>query len=52
MLGELVKTIADGIYNSGNHEVTFNAGDLTSGVYLYRMESNEHINSKKMLILK
>lgn len=52
MLGELVETIAEGMYESGYHKVTFNASTLPSGTYIYRMESSEFVQVKKMVLIK
>lgn len=60
MLGEQIATVADGIYETGNHKVTFNASNLPSGAYIYRLESDTPSSSsgqsfaqaKKMLLLK
>ena len=60
MLGELVATIAEGMYESGYHKVTFNAGNLPSGAYVYRIESNDpstgsgqsFVQVKKMILLR
>lgn len=37
---------------SGSHEVTFDASDLPSGVYMYRLTSGHSVLSRKMLLLK
>ena len=52
MLGELVETLAEGTYEAGYHKVTFNASSLPSGAYVYRIESSEYVQTKKMLLLK
>ncbi len=52
MLGELIKTIAEGTYEAGNYKVTFNASDLPSGMYVYRIESSDFVQTKKMMLLK
>jgi len=52
MLGELVETIAEGNYEVGNYKVTFNASSLPSGVYIYRIESSDFVQTKKMMLLK
>ena len=52
MLGEQLATIAEGMYESGYHKVTFNASNLPSGTYVYRLESSEFIQVKKMILLK
>jgi len=52
MIGEQVATIADGMYEAGYHKVTFNASNLPSGAYVYRIESSDFVQVKKMLLLK
>ncbi len=52
MLGEEVATIADGIYESGNHKVTFNASNLASGAYIYRIVAGDFVETRKMSLLK
>ncbi|MEE9450823.1 MAG: T9SS type A sorting domain-containing protein, partial [Ignavibacteriaceae bacterium] len=52
MLGELVETIAEGSYEVGNYKVTFNASNLPSGVYIYRIESSDFVQTKKMMLMK
>ena len=52
MLGELVETLAEGTYEAGYHKVTFNASNLPSGAYIYRIESDAFVRVKKMLLLK
>ncbi len=48
-----VKTlISNKGYGPGIHKVTFDAGDLASGVYIYKLITPEFIDFKKMLILK
>ncbi len=57
MLGELVETIADGTYEAGYHKVTFQAssakgGGLPSGAYIYRIESADFVQVRKMILIK
>jgi hypothetical protein len=52
MLGEQVATIAEGMYEAGYHKVTFNASNLPSGTYIYRIESNNFVQVKKMILIK
>jgi hypothetical protein len=51
-LGELVDTIAEGTYEAGYHKVTFNNSSLSSGAYIYRIESIQYVQTRKMLLLK
>jgi hypothetical protein len=52
ILGELVETVAEGTYEAGYHKVAFNASTLPSGAYIYRIESSQYVQTKKMLFLK
>ena len=52
MLGEQVATLAEGMYESGYHKVTFNASNLPSGTYIYRLESSDFVQVKKMVLIK
>ncbi|OGU77720.1 MAG: hypothetical protein A2V93_10355 [Ignavibacteria bacterium RBG_16_34_14] len=52
VLGELVKTITEGLYEPGNYEVTLNANELPSGIYIYKFESSESVLSKKLILIK
>ncbi len=36
----------------GNYEVEFNATNLSSGVYFYRLKAGDFIDTKKMVLLK
>ena len=52
MLGEQIATIAHGLYETGNYKITFNASSLPSGTYVYRLESVDFVQVKKMILLK
>ncbi len=52
MLGELVKTLSEGIYEAGYYNITFDAAGLSSGTYIYRIESEKFRESKKMILLR
>lgn len=56
-IGELVKVIANGMFQAGNHNLNFNAADLPSGIYLYNISAKgsdgvEFVQTAKMLLLK
>jgi hypothetical protein len=51
-LGQLVVTIVDSYQKAGEYEVNFNGENYPSGVYFYRLESGNSVDSKKMLLLK
>ncbi len=51
-LGQTVAKLVDGGYPAGHHEVQFDAGNLPSGTYLYRLETPAGSFTKTMLLLK
>lgn len=51
-LGREVATLVNGVQNSGQHSVNFDASELSSGVYLYRLETGSFVSTKKMLLMK
>jgi len=52
LLGREVTTLVIEENQPGNHEVEFDATDLASGVYLYRMQAGDFVQTKKMILLK
>jgi hypothetical protein len=52
MLGREVAVLVDGMVEAGWYSVNFNAQSLSSGVYLYRLESGGFAQTLKMVILK
>ncbi len=52
ILGKEIKTILSENKDSGNHSVLFDAGDLPSGIYYYKIIANNFIDTKKMILLK
>jgi predicted GH43/DUF377 family glycosyl hydrolase len=51
-IGQRLKLLLNKHLPAGNHEIEFNAEDLASGIYLYRIESGEWKEVKKMILLK
>ena len=52
ILGQQVAVLINGFMQSGSHSVDFNATDLNSGLYFYKLESNGVSLVKKMMLLK
>ncbi len=52
MNGELVTTLVNGYKEAGNHTVEFNAENLPSGVYVYRLTAGSFTLTRKMNLLK
>ncbi len=51
-LGKEVTTLVNGEQAAGNYTVDFNASDLASGVYFYRLQAGSFIQMKKMILMK
>lgn len=53
LLGHKITTlINDADYNRGLHSIKFEANELSSGVYLYKLQANEFTKISKMMVLK
>jgi photosystem II stability/assembly factor-like uncharacterized protein len=52
VLGREVKALVNERQNAGNHSATFNASNLSSGVYFYRLQAGTYSQTKKLLLLK
>jgi hypothetical protein len=52
VLGQRVTSLPQGSLNAGHHVVTFNARELSSGVYFYRLNAGDHVKARKMIVLK
>ncbi len=52
VLGNEVATLVNEEKPAGTYLVSFNAAQLTSGVYIYKLETNDFIDVKKMLMIK
>ena len=50
--GRKIATIVDGFRNAGHHSISFNGSSLASGIYLYRIRSDESVQIKKMMLVK
>ena len=50
--GREVATLVDGYRNSGEYSVSFNASNLSSGVYFYSLETAEFTQTRRMLLIK
>lgn len=52
IIGNEVATLVDEYKPAGSYEVNFDASKLSSGVYLYRLQSGSEIITRKMTLLK
>ncbi len=51
-IGQEVATLMNQQMEQGNHKVKFDASNLTSGIYFYKLESGNFVSVKKMMLLK
>ncbi len=51
-LGKAVRVLVNRRLESGFHRFTFDASELPSGIYFYRLQSGELHNTKKMVLIK
>ncbi len=52
VLGREVRTLVNEIKQAGNYSVDFNGAEFSSGVYFYRIESNDFTDVKRMILIK
>jgi hypothetical protein len=52
LLGQEVQTLVNGFMETGLHSVNFEAKNLNSGIYLYKLEANGISSVRKMTLLK
>ncbi|MBI2730290.1 MAG: hypothetical protein HYX40_06005 [Sphingobacteriales bacterium] len=53
----MIKTVANKNIQAGNHQLVWNANDekgnaVPAGIYLLRMETDNHSETKKIAIIK
>jgi hypothetical protein len=52
LLGREIAVLVDGNQSEGPKSVTFDATNLPSGVYFYRLQAGKFVETRKMLIAK
>jgi hypothetical protein len=52
VLGREVAVLVDGMMTAGQHQATFNADGLPSGMYLVRLEAGGQVMTRKMSLVK
>jgi hypothetical protein len=52
LLGENVKTLVNEVLKAGIYEILFDGSSLASGVYIYKLTSDNSVDVKKMVLIK
>jgi hypothetical protein len=52
ILGNLVSTLVDQQMDAGYHSISWDASQLASGIYIYRIISGSFVSTKKMILMK
>jgi len=52
LIGQKVAEVVNSKFSAGDHSIDFNAANLSSGIYLYKIEAGSFTSVKKMQLLK
>ncbi len=52
LTGKIVVTLVNKKQQPGLHVITWHPGDLASGLYFYRLRTEDYVESKRMILLK
>jgi hypothetical protein len=52
LIGRRVATLINEYQNAGTHFATFNATNLSSGIYFYRLQAGSFSETKKLVLQK
>jgi hypothetical protein len=52
ILGREVAILVEGVMQAGSHSVNFDASNITSGVYVYKLEAGGQVMTKRMTLVK
>ena len=50
--GRLIDMLVNEVLPSGYYELEWNASNVSSGIYFYRLKSGDYTDTKKMVLLK
>lgn len=52
VLGCVVSTLVSDVKSAGTYDVKFDASQLTSGIYIYKIQAGNYLQTKKMILVK
>jgi len=51
-IGQRVALLVNEQRTAGSHQINFDASDLATGMYMYRLQSGEFVQTKKLMLIK
>jgi hypothetical protein len=52
LLGERVSVLRDGVQDAGYYSVEFAPQGLSSGIYFYRLQAGDFVETKKLILMR
>ena len=52
VLGRQVKELVTGVHPPATYEVSFDASELPSGVYLYRLQAGHYVETRRVVVTR
>ncbi len=52
LLGQSVATLANGYMEKGTYDLTWDAADVSSGMYFVKMTAGEYVSTQKLVVIK
>jgi hypothetical protein len=52
MLGREVATLVDNNLSVGHYSINFDASNLSSGMYIYRLQTSNYVSTKQLMLIK
>jgi hypothetical protein len=52
VIGCEIVTLVNDELEAGNYDITFSAGGISSGVYIYQLKAGTYLESKKMMLIR
>jgi hypothetical protein len=51
-LGQEISSLVSEVQEAGYHELRYSAGNLSSGVYIYRLQAGSYVQSRRFVLIK